>query len=719
MSAMTKATLCTLESFAQHKRLDVARLRAAGIHDGDDGLRFPCFDERGRTTETIRVRQYVETAQPTRWIGEPRLYGLQALDHAREIGELVLVEGESDQLTLDEHGIPTIGVPGATMTHLIEHELAEGIKRVYVIREPGKAGKKFPGAVAEQLRAWGGDLLVVDLDGVAGVKDPSALHVADPERFAQRWQSAVEAARPCDEFVIAKLAALAPIEYDRARNAIAKKLGVRVPTLKTLVEDLRKADDVKARTTRAAQEAAKAEEARASTEPPSDAPQVDGAQLLDELYAFVRRFVILSDAQAVAIVLWVIHTHAFEIADSTPYLAINSAEKRCGKTRLLEVLETLVARAWLTGRTTGAALIRKVSSDRATLLLDESDAAFNGEKTYAEALRGTLNSGHRRGGSATLNIPRGDGWEAMAFDVFSPKAIAGIGKLPDTIVDRSIAITLRRRNTAEPVQRFRHRKIVHEADELAQKAAAWALANLDPLRDAEPELPEELDDRAQDGWEPLLAIADQASGSWRERARASALVLSGNRAEEDDSIGVQLLRDIKRVFNDRAADRLHTEDLLRGLHAIVESPWATWRNGSAIGARPLATRLREYGIRSKQVKIGDTNRHGYLLADFEDAFSRYLGKSEARNATDATIQSYQVFTAQSDPLPEVAGSVSELTENAYKQREVAPVADRIPYLARDSTFLTCEQNQVADRDDAGGRLSLFSEAAVDSIEREI
>ena len=66
------------------------------------------------------------------------------------------------------------------------------------------------------------------------------------------------------------------------------------------------------------------------------------AILLDDVARFVRRFVVLTEAQADTLALWVAHTHAFEAAETTPYLAITSAEKRSGKTRLLEVLELLV-----------------------------------------------------------------------------------------------------------------------------------------------------------------------------------------------------------------------------------------------------------------------------------------------------------------------------------------------------------------------------------------
>src|ERR1700684_3467421 len=110
--------------------------------------------------------------------------------------------------------------------------------------------------------------------------------------------------------------------------------------------------------------------------------------MLDDLFTFIRRFVSLSLSQARVVALWVLHTHVIDAADATPYLAITSAEKQSGKTRLLEVCELLVANPWFTGRVTAAVLIRKIDAVQPTLLLDESDAAFSGEKEYAETLRG-------------------------------------------------------------------------------------------------------------------------------------------------------------------------------------------------------------------------------------------------------------------------------------------------------------------------------------------
>ncbi|MEK7214362.1 MAG: topoisomerase, partial [Chloroflexota bacterium] len=159
-------------------------------------------------------------------------------------------------------------------------------------------------------------------------------------------------------------------------------------------------------------------------------PAADGGELLREIENFIRRFVVMTNAQAALVSLWVIHTHAFDAADVTPYLAITSAEKESGKTQLLETLELLVADPWFTARVTAAVLVRKIDAEGPTLLLDESDAAFGADKEYAAALRSVLNSGYRRGGKASCCVGQGASISYKDFSTFCPKAIAGINKLP-------------------------------------------------------------------------------------------------------------------------------------------------------------------------------------------------------------------------------------------------------------------------------------------------
>ena len=49
-------------------------------------------------------------------------------------------------------------------------------------------------------------------------------------------------------------------------------------------------------------------------------------------------------------------------------------------------------------------------------------------------------------------VKTGADFELHEFKVFCPKALAGIGKLPDTLEDRSISIELRRKRPAEKLK---------------------------------------------------------------------------------------------------------------------------------------------------------------------------------------------------------------------------------------------------------------------------
>lgn len=377
---------------------------------------------------------------------------------------------------------------------------------------------------------------------------------------------------------------------------------------------------------------------------------------LHAVEAFIRKYVVLTHDQALIITLWVAHTHAIDAADCTPYLQITSATKRAGKTRLLEVLEPLVARPWLTGRTSAAVLVRKTHAERPTLLLDESDAAFGGEKEYAEALRGNLNTGYRRSGKASLCVGQGANLTYKDFHTFGAKAIAGIGDLPGTIADRAISIQLRRRKTDEPCARWRERDGHAEAEPFHEQLVSWAGRDimLEQLRQARPALPALNDDRKAEVLEPLLAIADIAGGSWPKRARKAALSLAG--AAEDTDIVVELLRDLSMVLPPPPNNVLiPTKDILAKLTAFDDRPWASWRHNKPMTGRALARLLGPLGIHP----CSDGSLRGYRADGFADAISRYL-PSEASKRHDLNKDGPESLISKCHAS--MAGDVSKTAE---------------------------------------------------------
>ncbi len=401
----------------------------------------------------------------------------------------------------------------------------------------------------------------------------------------------------------------------------------------------------------------------------------DTGGLLDHLAAFVRRFVVLSRAQGAVVALWTLHTHALEAADSTPYIAITSAEKRSGKTRLLEVLAELVARPLSTANISEAALFRSIAQDAPTLLFDEIDAIFGVKARDREDLRGLVNAGHRRGASVR-RVGGANRDKLEAFPVFCPKALAGIGQLPDTVADRAIPIRLERRAPDERVERGRLRRIKLESEPLRERAERWAAEEtVDRLRHAEPELPEQLDDRAQDGAEPLLAIADLAGGDWPVRARRAFVELHGAPAPDEDSLGVRLLSDLRAVFGTR--DRMTSADLATALDGLEEAPWADlW--GRELDARGLARRLRPYGIAPHSIQFESGKARGYRREQFEDAWKRYLPLTRTVERSTVLHTSTEPRTADSEAFQDESRNAHESAANLHGKRVRNGGTDRGP-----------------------------------------
>ena len=362
---------------------------------------------------------------------------------------------------------------------------------------------------------------------------------------------------------------------------------------------------------------------------------------LDQAATFIDRYMIFTNEhQLVAITLWVAHTHAFVHAEATPYLNIHAPEKRSGKTRLLEVLTLLVHSPIMAADISPAALFRHIEKEHPTLLLDEADAIFskNAPAEKGEALRQILNAGYVASG--TVIRMEGRNYATKAFNVFCPKAIAGIGNIPDTIADRSIQIKLHRQGRTGSARRFRIR-IATKEDKPIQQAIEAAINQQQvsmALSGAEPDLPTEIDDRAQDIWEPLLAIADAAGDAWATKAQTAAVSLSGSEARlETESHGVRLLSDCRTVFDDGSHDKMFSNDLIVGLNKLEESPWTHWL-GAGITARQMANLLKNYDVRPKQIRIDDSNRKGYDREGFTTAWDRYTSLYDPANGTSETSQ---------------------------------------------------------------------------------
>jgi hypothetical protein len=209
---------------------------------------------------------------------------------------------------------------------------------------------------------------------------------------------------------------------------------------------------------------------------------------------------------------------------------------------------------------------------------------------------------------------------------FSMASLASIGDLPDTIMDRAVVVRMRRRAPDEQVAPFRTRRDAPPLHTLRDALRAWVGTNLANLEKAVPEM--DLEDRAADTWEPLVAVADLAGDEWPARARAAAKALVTAESEMEDTRGILLLEDMHTIFNHQK--KLATTTILDALHAIEESPWSDVNGrGKLLDARGLALRLRPYGVKRTTIKIGDQAYKGYRLEDFQEPWRRYTPEGYA------------------------------------------------------------------------------------------
>ncbi|MNQ88020.1 hypothetical protein D3C85_1032690 [compost metagenome] len=396
---------------------------------------------------------------------------------------------------------------------------------------------------------------------------------------------------------------------------------------------------------------------------------VNGAELLEDLTTVIRRHVIADPATIHAAALWVAFTWFIDAVDVAPIANITAPEKRCGKTVLLGVLARLACRPLPASNIAPAALFRALQLWQPTLLMDEVDAFL---ATHEEA-RGILNAGFTRDAAYVIRCV-GDDHTPTRFNVWGAKALCGIGKIADTLADRSIPLRLRRKLAGERTVKIRHADASVFAEQVS-KLARFAIDNREAVRTARPPEVEGLNDRANDCWEPLLAVAEVAGGDWLRIARSAAVSLHG--LEEDaPSTGAELLASIRQAFDARRTDRLSTADLLETLAEDDEAPWAAWNRGKPMTPHQLSKRLAEFGIKSNTLRINMRTPKGYRLEQFTEAFERYLSADPP--ATTATTPQPRNYGSYKDfegttIAPVVADEKSLQTNN---HRACCGVADQ-------------------------------------------
>jgi Protein of unknown function (DUF3631)/Domain of unknown function (DUF3854) len=342
--------------------------------------------------------------------------------------------------------------------------------------------------------------------------------------------------------------------------------------------------------------------------------------LLEACRGWILRFVVLGKAEAMVLAFWLLHSWAFDAAVTTPYIHVCSPEKESGKTTLLKVLKALARTPRFSSTISASALGRVVAKDKPSLFLDELDAQMKGDRERAQDIRGVLDGGFESTGTYTRCV--GKNFEVVDFPTFSPKVLAGIGELWDTVQSRAIPIEMRRRLPSEAVESFRQRRVGKDAAPMTEALQNWMnggiVAILEQIEVAD--VPG-LGDRQMDIAEPLLQIAQLAGPEWNKKlVTALQTIFKVSNSSENAT----LLSDIRDIFAARKqSSHISSRELASALCEIEGRPWADWAHGRGLSPNNLARLLRKYRIYPATIWEGSTSFKGYRHSDFGDAWERY------------------------------------------------------------------------------------------------
>lgn len=572
-----------------------------------------------------RIRQWGPGPSGKGWIPSlkhaPKPRPLYHLPEILKTDDVVCIhEGEKCAIAACKaslYGVHTTTLGGAGNAHHTDLRPLKG-RDIVLVPDNDEPGRKH----VEQL---------VKLASAAGVKSVRTVHLPDlPAKgdviewlqaggTNEQWRRLLDDAKPSDtqqgesmSDAVRRLAKLPPLDFSKARSAEAKALGVQVSVLDAEVKNARKTAN------------------NGGTLFPDIEPcaePVDGSALLDEIATIFQRYVVLPKHADTVAALWVLNTYVHDASYYSPMIVLTSPEKRCGKTTALNVFNALCNRALSASNVSGAVVFRAIEKWNPTLLIDEADTFMRDN----DDLRGVINSGHSKDGAFVLRCD-GDANEPRRFSTWCPKVLSGIGKMRDTLEDRSIIFPLRRKLPTDKVAKLRIDR--GGFDKVKKKCQRWADDNFSTLADSDPDTPQGLDDRASDNWAPLFAIADLCG--WRENAEAAALELSAD-ADTAESVNAMLLGDVQKVFQEQRTDKMPSQKLCDALAEMEEKPWPEWCKGKPITPRQLAKRLGAFGIHPDTIRAPEPIK-GYELSKFKDAFTRYCDSKRYTVTTQGAQQ---------------------------------------------------------------------------------
>ena len=403
---------------------------------------------------------------------------------------------------------------------------------------------------------------------------------------------------------------------------------------------------------------------------PTREPQ-DGDKLLQDIELHIRRFIVADDESIVAAALWIVLTHLADTANVLPLLVLSSPVKACGKSQFLHVISRLVARGLPIANISASALFRTIEKFCPTILIDEAEKLL----TNNDDILGMVNAGFTRDAAFVLKTV-GDDFEPRKFSVWGPKALALIGRIPDTTESRSLIVPMRRKLPNEKVERIRADTLKSISDPLKARIARWARDNAAKIAAIEPDIPDGLTDRQADIWRELLKIAD-AAGGVAAKGRISIGFLRGQ-ATIRGCLNIAVA-DIQS-FLIKILTIVSSAALVAYLISLENGPWAEFRYGRELTAATLA-RFPKPGIESRTVRHGATTARGIIrfdeifnvickpeaiLPENEQAHAEN-NQSEKDNAPYKSLFDKEIETASEEEISTAIQIIGEMAQGGHEQ----------------------------------------------------
>lgn len=322
------------------------------------------------------------------------------------------------------------------------------------------------------------------------------------------------------------------------------------------------------------------------------------AEALERARDFFAKYLHAPDHVFDVLAAFVAYSRCWTQFETAVYIMVTSPTKRCGKTRLRELVELLVGDAALSaGSVTGPALVRAIEKWKPVVIFDEADAIHGLGEDGAALLRAILNEGFRKNGKVIRCSGRDH--EPTVFSAFCPKLLIGIGEfLAPTVRDRCIKIALQRKPPQAAVQRFRLAVARVEASAVADSLALFSAvlpSSVEPLATG--------NDRYSDAAEPLLAVAAAAGPQWEARVRRALIALEEPDAEPP--LAEATLFAVAEIVIDRGVEAIASNELCAALNSITDGPWQDLRRGQGLNPHTLARILKPFDLVPRTVRFAD------------------------------------------------------------------------------------------------------------------